>query len=134
MRLLKSRSTTLAKGQVWKTRAAEFEILGIGQGFVHFKVKRDWGERLTSAQVSGLEPMANYLEVNEARLVPRPEAQWVEKKRRKSKEKDRKNGSARHRAAPARRNRNRRAERRLACFSLLKNDAPKRSHSPDRCN
>ncbi len=62
----------LAKGQVWKTRAAEFEILGVGRGFVHYKVTNDWGMRRISAQVSGLEPMANYLEVNEARLIRQP--------------------------------------------------------------
>ncbi len=59
----------LAPGQIWKTRAAAIEILRLGRRFIHYKVTKLLGQRRVSAQVSGIEAMANYLRANEARLV-----------------------------------------------------------------
>ncbi len=62
---------TLVKGQIWETKAANIEVLGVANGFVHYKVTTSLGGRRVSAQISGLEPMANYLLVNRARLTDR---------------------------------------------------------------
>ena len=59
----------LAKGQIWKTRVADIEILGLGQSFIHYKVTKQWGAKQVSAQVSGVEALENYLKANEARLA-----------------------------------------------------------------
>jgi hypothetical protein len=59
----------LAKGQIWKTRAADIEIMALGKSFIHYKVTRQFGVRHVSAQVSGIEAMENYLLTNAARLV-----------------------------------------------------------------
>ncbi len=60
---------TLVKGQIWETKAANIEVLGVANGFVHYKVTTAVGGRRVSAQISGLEPMANYLMLNRARLA-----------------------------------------------------------------
>jgi hypothetical protein len=63
------RQKPLAKGQVWKTRAAAIEIVTLGKEFIHYKVTNELGQRRVSAQISGVEAMANYLKTNKARLV-----------------------------------------------------------------
>ena len=60
----------LAKGQVWKTRVADIEILALGRRLIHYRVTRQWGtKRGVSAQISGVQAMENYLKTNEARLM-----------------------------------------------------------------
>jgi hypothetical protein len=59
----------LAKGQVWKTRAADIEIVALGKELIHYKITKQFGRKDVSAQISGIEAMANYLDANEARLV-----------------------------------------------------------------
>jgi hypothetical protein len=59
----------LAKGQVWKTRAADIEILGLGRRLIHYKITKQLGQKEVSAQISGIEAMENYLRTNAARLV-----------------------------------------------------------------
>jgi len=59
----------LAKGQVWKTRAANIEILGLGRRLIHYRITKQLGRKQVSAQISGIEPMENYLKTNAARLV-----------------------------------------------------------------
>ena len=59
----------LSKGQIWRTRAAEIQILGLANEFVHYTVTSRIGPRRTTAQVSSIEPMANYLKLTRARLV-----------------------------------------------------------------
>jgi hypothetical protein len=65
---------SLAKGQVWKTRAANIEIVGLGKSLIHYKITRQFGLRQVSAQISGIQAMANYLEAHQARLVKGPSA------------------------------------------------------------
>lgn len=67
----------LAPGQVWKTRAAAIEILRLGKRFIHYKVTKLLGQRRVSAQVSCTQAMADYLRVNDARLVRGPAAVWL---------------------------------------------------------
>jgi hypothetical protein len=62
----------LAKGQVWKTRAADIEIVALGRRLIHYKITRQFGRKRVSAQISGIEAMANYLFANAARLVRGP--------------------------------------------------------------
>ena len=59
----------LAKGQVWKTRAADIEIVALGKELIHYKITKQFGRKHVSAQISGIEAMAKYLETNKARLV-----------------------------------------------------------------
>ena len=59
----------LAKGQVWKTRFARIEVVGLGDTLIQYRVTRQFGRRQVSAQLSGIEAMENYLKTNEARLV-----------------------------------------------------------------
>jgi hypothetical protein len=59
----------LAKGQVWQTGAADIEIVALGKSLIHYRITRQLGRKQVSAQISGIEAMANYLCVNEARLV-----------------------------------------------------------------
>jgi hypothetical protein len=62
----------LAKGQVWKTRAANIEIVALGKRLIHYKITKQFGRKRVSAQISGIEAMANYLTANAARLVKGP--------------------------------------------------------------
>ena len=64
----------LAKGQVWKTRAANIEIVALGKELIHYKITKQFGRKYVSAQISGIEAMAKYLETNKARLVTGPSA------------------------------------------------------------
>jgi hypothetical protein len=59
----------LAQGQLWKTRFADIEILGLGKRRVHYRVTTMLGNKQVSAQISGIEAMANYLKANRAQLV-----------------------------------------------------------------
>ena len=59
----------LAKGQIWKTQAADIEIVALGKRLIHYRITRQFGPKRVSAQISGIEAMANYLAANEARLV-----------------------------------------------------------------
>ena len=63
---------SLAKGQVWKTRAADIEIVALGKRLIHYRITRQFGRKRVSAQISGIEAMANYLTANAARLVKGP--------------------------------------------------------------
>lgn len=62
----------LAKGQIWKTGAADIEIVALGKRLIHYKITKQFGRKRMSAQISGIEAMANYLAANEARLVKGP--------------------------------------------------------------
>ena len=62
----------LAKGQIWKTQAADIEIVALGKELIHYRITRQFGLKRVSAQISGIEAMANYLEINEARLGQGP--------------------------------------------------------------
>ena len=63
---------SLAKGQVWKTCAADIEIVALGKRLIHYKITKQFGRKRMSAQISGIEAMANYLAANAARLVKGP--------------------------------------------------------------
>jgi len=72
---LRSRSRQpLAKGQISKTQAADIEIVALGKELIHYRITKQFGLKRVSAQISGIEAMANYLEINEARLVKGPSA------------------------------------------------------------
>jgi len=72
MKIKTQRRRSLAKGQVWKTRAADIEIVGLGKSLIHYKITKQFGLKHVSAQISGIEAMARYLEANQARLVKGP--------------------------------------------------------------
>ncbi len=59
----------LASGQVWKTRAADIEIVALGKRLIHYRITRQLGRRAVSAQISGIEAMEDYLRKNAAQLV-----------------------------------------------------------------
>ena len=69
MKLRTNSLRPLAKGQVWKTRAADIEIVALGKRLIHYRITRQFGRKKVSAQISGIEAMANYLAANAARLV-----------------------------------------------------------------
>jgi hypothetical protein len=69
MKIKGRRSNGLAKGQIWKTRAADIEILALGRRLIHYKITRQLGQKEVSAQISGIEAMENYLKSNAARLA-----------------------------------------------------------------
>jgi len=69
MKVKNQRRRALAKGQVWKTNAADIEIVGLGKRLIHYRITRRFGERGVSAQISGIDAMANYLDTREARLI-----------------------------------------------------------------
>jgi hypothetical protein len=72
MKIQPRRQRSLAKGQVWKTGAANIEIVGLGKRLIHYKITQQFGLKGVSAQISGIDAMAGYLEANEARLVKGP--------------------------------------------------------------
>ena len=49
---------SLAKGQVWKTCAANIEIVALGKRLIHYKITKQFGRKRMSAQISGIEAMA----------------------------------------------------------------------------
>ena len=59
----------LAKGQIWKTRAADIEILALGKRRIHYRITKQLGKKFVSSQISGIEAMENYLRCNAAELV-----------------------------------------------------------------
>ncbi len=59
----------LAKGQVWKTRVADIEIMGLGRKLIHYRITKQLGHRRVSVQISGIQALENYLKANAARLV-----------------------------------------------------------------
>jgi hypothetical protein len=59
----------LATGQVWKTGAADIEIVALGKRLIHYRITKQLGRKGVSAQISGIEAMENYLKTHEARLV-----------------------------------------------------------------
>ena len=59
----------LAKGQIWKTGAADIEILALGKRRIHYRITKQLGRRFVSSQISGIDAMANYLRNNAAELV-----------------------------------------------------------------
>jgi hypothetical protein len=59
----------LAKGQIWKTRAAHIEIVALGEELIHYRITNQLEPKQVSAQLSGIEAMQNYLAANEARLA-----------------------------------------------------------------
>ncbi len=69
MKMKAQRPNALAKGQVWKTRAADIEILALGRRLIHYKITKQLGQKEVSAQISGIEAMENYLKTNSARLA-----------------------------------------------------------------
>jgi hypothetical protein len=72
MKLRTNSRRPLAKGQIWKTKAADIEIVALGKRFIHYRITRQFGPKRVSAQISGIEAMANYLAINAARLVKGP--------------------------------------------------------------
>ena len=69
MKLKSHAKQLLAKGQIWKTRAANIEIVALGKRLIHYRITKQLGLKQVSAQLSGIEAMADYLRANEARLV-----------------------------------------------------------------
>ena len=72
MKTKSNRLQPLAKGQLWKTRAADIEIVALGKRLIHYRITRQFGRKRVSAQLSGIEAMTNYLAANAARLVKGP--------------------------------------------------------------
>src|SRR5215469_14320215 len=62
----------LAEGQVWRTGAADIEVVGLGKRFIHYRITRHLEPRQVSSQISAVEPMRNYLRTNQARLEIEP--------------------------------------------------------------
>lgn len=62
----------LAKGQIWKTRVADIEIMGLGRRFIHYRITKQVGHRRVSIQISGIPALERYLKLNAARLVHGP--------------------------------------------------------------
>jgi hypothetical protein len=69
VRLAGKKDRPLAKGQIWKTPLADFEIMAMNQDFVYYKVTKQLGIRRVAAQVSVTDAMENYLRSHRARLV-----------------------------------------------------------------
>ena len=69
MKLKSNSHGPLPKGQVWKTRAADIEIVALGKRLIHYRITRQFGQKKVSAQISGIGAMSNYLTANAARLV-----------------------------------------------------------------
>lgn len=59
----------LATGQVWKTSIADIEILKLGKTLIHYRITNQIGLKRVSAQISGIDAMAKYLQTNQARLI-----------------------------------------------------------------
>ncbi len=64
-----NRPEPLAEGQIWRTGAADIEIVALGKRLIHYRITRQFGRKRVSAQISGIEAMASYLSANAARLV-----------------------------------------------------------------
>jgi hypothetical protein len=59
----------LAKGQVWRTPVAEFEIVALGKKRIHYRVIKQAGLKWISTQISKVDALTSYLENNSAKLV-----------------------------------------------------------------
>lgn len=66
MKIYKSR---LAKGQVWRTRIAQVEIVGLGKRLIHYRITKHLGHKTISAQISAIQALENYLRNNQALLI-----------------------------------------------------------------
>ena len=66
------RLRVLAEGQVWRTGAADIEVIGLGKRFIHYRITRHLEPKQVSSQISALEAMRNYLRANQARLEIEP--------------------------------------------------------------
>lgn len=64
----------MAKGQVWRTRAANIEIVGLGKRLIFYRITRQFGSKRVSAQLSRIEAMSTYLDIHKAELVKGPSA------------------------------------------------------------
>lgn len=69
MKIKSQKRRSLARGQVWKTRAADIEIVGLGKRLIHYKITQQYGPKHVSAQISGIDAMSNYLDLHQAQLV-----------------------------------------------------------------
>ncbi len=74
MKMKTNSRKALAKGQVWKTRAADIEIVALGKELIQYRITEQFGRKRVSAQISGIDAMANYLAANTARVVKGPSA------------------------------------------------------------
>ncbi len=75
MKVNRSKSTrAVSEGQIWKTAAADIEIVGLGKRLIHYRVTKQFGPREVSAQISEIQAMENYLKTNRAELAKRPSA------------------------------------------------------------
>ncbi|MCX6922265.1 MAG: hypothetical protein NT154_03455 [Verrucomicrobia bacterium] len=72
MKIKANTQPALAKGQIWKTSAADIEIVALGKSLIHYRITKQFGRKHVSAQISAIEAMANYLVDNAARLVEGP--------------------------------------------------------------
>ena len=59
----------LARGQIWKTRAARIEIVALGKSLLHYRITKELGAQSVSAQISGIPAMESYLQMHQARLI-----------------------------------------------------------------
>jgi hypothetical protein len=59
----------LAKGQIWRTGVADIEIMALGKRLIHYRITKQLGRKGVSSQISGIQAMADYLKVNQARLI-----------------------------------------------------------------
>ncbi len=62
------RAKVLAEGQIWRTGAADIEVVMIGKRLIHYRITRHLEPRLVSSQISRIAAMRNYLRANQARL------------------------------------------------------------------
>jgi hypothetical protein len=69
MKLKSHINKPLVKGQVWKTRAADIEIVALGKRLIHYKITNQLWPNLVSAQISGIQAMQSYLENHKASLA-----------------------------------------------------------------
>ncbi len=62
------KGSTLAKGQIWKTKDFHVQIVDCGNLLVHYKMLKDLGQ-MRRVQMSRVDIMENYLRINKARLL-----------------------------------------------------------------
>jgi hypothetical protein len=59
----------LAEGQLWKTPAADIEIVALGKGLIHYKVTPQFGLREVNDQISAIAALDMYLKTHGGKLV-----------------------------------------------------------------
>ncbi|HEV2209425.1 MAG TPA: hypothetical protein VG167_11655 [Verrucomicrobiae bacterium] len=69
VKMMMNSERLLAKGQVWKTRVADIEIMDLGRKLIRYRITKQLGHRRFSMQISGIQALENYLKANAARLV-----------------------------------------------------------------